>query len=43
MKEYVRFSRNAKLHHIIGEMIDIVSAAMIPIFLMVLLSILHIL
>ncbi len=37
MKEYVRFSRNLKLHHIIGEFIDIVSAAMIPIFLMVLL------
>ena len=37
MKEYVRFSRNLKLHHMIGEIIDIVSAAMIPIFLMVLL------
>ena len=37
MKEYVRFSRNLKLHHLIGEFIDIVSAAMIPIFLMVLL------
>lgn len=37
MKEYVRFSRSPKLHHMIGEIIDIVSAAMIPIFLMVLL------
>ncbi len=37
MKEYVRFSRNLKLHHMIGEIIDIVSATMIPIFLMVLL------
>ena len=37
MKEYVRFSRNLILHHIIGETIDIVSAAMIPIFLMILL------
>ncbi|MBE6876236.1 MAG: signal peptidase I [Ruminococcus sp.] len=37
MKEYVRFSKNRKLHRIIGEMIDIISAAMIPIFLMILL------
>ena len=37
MKEYVRFSRNPKVHHVIGEVIDIVSAAMIPIFLMILL------
>jgi len=37
MKEYVRFSRNAKIHHAIGEIIDIVSAAMIPIFVMILL------
>ncbi len=37
MKEYVRFSRNPKLHRIVGEVIDIVSAAMIPIFLMILL------
>jgi len=37
MKEYVRFSRNPKIHHVIGEVIDIVSAAMIPIFLMILL------
>ena len=37
MKEYVRFSKNRKLHRIIGETIDIVSAAMIPIFLMILL------
>ncbi len=37
MKEYVRFSRNPKLHRIVGEAIDIVSAAMIPIFLMILL------
>ncbi|MBR0485180.1 MAG: signal peptidase I [Oscillospiraceae bacterium] len=37
MKEYVRFSKNRKLHRFIGELIDIVSAAMIPIFLMILL------
>ena len=37
MKEYVRFSRNPKLHYIIGEIIDIVSVAMIPIFIMILL------
>lgn len=37
MKEYIRFSRNLKLHCLIGEVIDIVGAAMIPIFLMILL------
>ncbi len=37
MKEYVRFSRNPGIHHAIGEAIDIISAAMIPIFVMILL------
>lgn len=37
MKEYVRFSRNPLMHRVIGEAIDVLSAAMIPIFLMILL------
>lgn len=36
MKEYVRFSRNPKLHCLIGEAIDIISAAIVTIFLMIL-------
>ncbi len=37
MKEYIRFSRNRKLNRFIGEAVDILSAAMVPIFLMILL------
>ncbi len=37
MKEYVRFSRNPKLHKLIGESLDVLCAAMVPIFMMILL------
>ena len=37
MKEYVRFSRNRRIHQLVGECLDVVSAALIPIFMMILL------
>lgn len=37
MREYVYFSRNPKIHKLIGECLDIISSAIIPILIMILL------
>ncbi|MDE5792107.1 MAG: signal peptidase I, partial [Oscillospiraceae bacterium] len=37
MREYVRFSKNSKIHKLVGEILDVASWAIIPIQIMVIL------